>query len=582
MGLRGDATGAAATKSLAENSDGQTRVNAKARDPHKNRATLGAVRGCVATRKTSTPATCLSVFSARGGVAHVAAPDQPFAEVGTHRPGRRHHVFSIAKTNGLSLDALTRANPQVRDPAQIRVGQELNVPATEAVAAPVADPADAPLTGTPADPAVVTGARVRAAATDAGVRARLDATVPTSSGPARAALTSTGTLRRNAEGPAVTELQQQLNARGATLRVDGDFGRSTQAAVREFQRQNGLTADGIVGVDTRAAFAATASPRGATPPPAADVPAPPAGGAPDAAPPAAAPPAAAPPAAAPAPPMPTSGVMRSGAEGPGVEALQTRLNTLIGAGLRVDGDFGRNTRAAVENFQRRAGLEVDGEVGGATRRAMDEVQAGTRQLAAPGAQGGVAVPGRPDGPRSRTITAEGNTFRVHDMVRSEFGTRSTPGNRIISMDSNSASGRAGEILRPLVIIPNNATPQERQAAQASADAVARWLADNNPGQGRATTGLVRTTAENGRGIGGFFHTEFHSVNDTSALTTIRNNPQEYARIMAGTLGAIPGANFIVPHGNRTRFGPDPGAVGVDGSSEVGIAQAVIRNGFYSL
>ncbi|MCB9638266.1 MAG: peptidoglycan-binding protein [Myxococcales bacterium] len=57
-------------------------------------------------------------------------------------------------------------------------------------------------------------------------------------------------IRRGAEGPAVRELQEALNRNGAGLQADGDFGPRTQAAVRDFQRQNGLQADGIVGPRT--------------------------------------------------------------------------------------------------------------------------------------------------------------------------------------------------------------------------------------------------------------------------------------------------------------------------------------------
>jgi hypothetical protein len=181
------------------------------------------------------------------------------------------------------------------------------------------------------------------------------------------------------------------------------------------------------------------------------------------------------------------------------------------------------------------------------------------------------------GPGSRTITAEGNTFRAHDQTRAEFGKTSIVGNRIISLDSNSVRGRAGEILRPLIIIPNNATQAERKAAQASVNGVAKWLADNNPGERRATTGTVRTTAENGRGIKGFFHTEFFSVNDTKAVKMVRERPEEYARILAGTLGGIQGANFIVPHSPN-----DPGAVSTTGTTEVSIGRNIIRNGFFAL
>ncbi|HEY1100284.1 MAG TPA: peptidoglycan-binding domain-containing protein, partial [Myxococcota bacterium] len=90
------------------------------------------------------------------------------------------------------------------------------------------------------------------------MRGRLDTQVPAAAGAVQTALTSTGTLRRSQQGPAVRELQVQLNARGASLQVDGDFGRSTQKAVRDFQRRHGVDADGIVGQDTRAAFAMTA------------------------------------------------------------------------------------------------------------------------------------------------------------------------------------------------------------------------------------------------------------------------------------------------------------------------------------
>lgn len=266
-----------------------------------------------------------------------------------------------------------------------------------------------------------------------------------------------------------------------------------------------------------------------------------------------------------------------------VEALQTQLNEVAGAGLRVDGDFGKKTRAAVEGFQRRAGLEVDGEVGAETRRALDEVAAGTRQLApadappsAPPVTGGAA-----SGPSSRTIDVGGNEIRAHNLTRSQIDRRSVPGRRVISLDANSASGRE-EVLRPLVVIPNNATPAERRAAQQAADRVAQWL-NQNLGGDRATTGLVRTTAENGRGIGGFFHTEFHSVNDTPAVNLIKERPQEYARILAETLGQVPGANFIVPHGNRRGSTIDPGAVSRDGStSEIGLGRIIIQEGFFQL
>lgn len=413
------------------------------------------------------------------------------------------------------------------------------------------------------DAATARGARARAMSAGAGLAAQLSEAVTGAVSGAMAAaglsgaetkpLFSSGTIRRGSgDSMAVTDLQQQLNARGAELSVDGDFGPATEAAVQAFQREQGLQPDGIVGPLTRQAFRDTANTTTTGP----------VDGAGNA---------------------PSAGLLRKGAEGPPVEALQTRLNNVISAGLTVDGDFGNRTKAAVEQFQSRAGLDIDGVAGPRTMAALAEVEAGTRELDAAPPPGTGTGPARPNGPASKQVTVDGNTFDVHNMTRRDFGRRSVPGNRIISLDANSVSGRPGEVLRPLIIIPNNATPTERQAAQQAVDRMAQWINDNVPGS-RQTTGLVRTTAQNGRGLSGFYHTEFFSVNDTAVTNLVRNRPQEYARILGETLGQIPGANFIVPHGNINSRGiEDPGAVSANGSvSEVGLGRHVIEEGFKRL
>jgi peptidoglycan hydrolase-like protein with peptidoglycan-binding domain len=58
------------------------------------------------------------------------------------------------------------------------------------------------------------------------------------------------TLRQGDSGAAVSELQQLLNAKGINITVDGVFGNATRAAVVQFQQQNGLVVDGIVGTQT--------------------------------------------------------------------------------------------------------------------------------------------------------------------------------------------------------------------------------------------------------------------------------------------------------------------------------------------
>ena len=61
------------------------------------------------------------------------------------------------------------------------------------------------------------------------------------------------TLRRGSKGPEVREMQQLLLIYGEALPrygVDGDFGRETEAAVKNFQMAHGLVVDGICGPKT--------------------------------------------------------------------------------------------------------------------------------------------------------------------------------------------------------------------------------------------------------------------------------------------------------------------------------------------
>ena len=62
---------------------------------------------------------------------------------------------------------------------------------------------------------------------------------------------STETLKMGSRGTAVSNLQQRLKGLGYSIgKVDGIFGSQTQKAVKAFQKDNGLVADGIAGPKT--------------------------------------------------------------------------------------------------------------------------------------------------------------------------------------------------------------------------------------------------------------------------------------------------------------------------------------------
>ena len=158
-------------------------------------------------------------------------------------------------------------------------------------------------------------------------------------------------LRPGSTGSAVEQLQfwlstlAQYNAALPAVAVDGVFGKGTEAAVRTFQRQQGLTVDGVVGKATwdrlYRQFRSIQSDNGI-------------------------------PNAYPGTPL------RQGAKGQKVRLMQfwlkiarTMYQSL--APVTVDGVFGAATGAAVERFQRYFGLTADGVVGPRSWAKLHEV-----------------------------------------------------------------------------------------------------------------------------------------------------------------------------------------------------------------
>jgi len=149
------------------------------------------------------------------------------------------------------------------------------------------------------------------------------------------------TVRTGSRGADVKTLQTMLNTvANAKLGVDGIFGTNTRNAVRKFQSANGLSVDGICGPKTWAKLTAQYNA------------------------------AVAPPSATPSAPSTSYPMVQNGSRGSAVRTLQTMLNALQGAGLKVDGIFGSGTKAAVIKFQRANSLSADGICGPKTWAAL--------------------------------------------------------------------------------------------------------------------------------------------------------------------------------------------------------------------
>ena len=153
-------------------------------------------------------------------------------------------------------------------------------------------------------------------------------------------------IKLGSKGSDVKKAQQLLIAKGyscGTAGADGDFGAGTYNAVKKFQADNGLEADGIVGAKTWAALLKTEQPK----------------------------PEQTEPEKEPEKLVETTGstcivdlpIIRHGDNGFPVIAVQTLLSKHNFNVNYTDGDFGPDTLAKVKSFQKAKGLTADGIVG---------------------------------------------------------------------------------------------------------------------------------------------------------------------------------------------------------------------------
>ena len=146
-------------------------------------------------------------------------------------------------------------------------------------------------------------------------------------------------LRKGATGSSVKDLQTKLKKLGFyNASIDGDYGDTTVAAVKAFQKKYNLTADGVAGSETLKKLDSAyknADSNTST----------------------------------------DDDSLRKGATGTAVKTLQTNLKKLGFYTAYVDGSFGATTESAVKAFQKKYGLTADGVAGSATLKKIESVVA---------------------------------------------------------------------------------------------------------------------------------------------------------------------------------------------------------------
>lgn len=156
-------------------------------------------------------------------------------------------------------------------------------------------------------------------------------------------------IRSGTRGIPVLNLQKRLTELGYyTARMDGDYLAADIAAVKAFQKANGLKVDGIAGYETQALLYSDKAVPGpnaaATPTPSSTV-------------------------------APSLNILRQGDRGNEVTSLQQRLIQLGFLTGKADGSYGIATASAVVAFQKANGLVRDGVAGSKTLEKLYSTEA---------------------------------------------------------------------------------------------------------------------------------------------------------------------------------------------------------------
>lgn len=163
------------------------------------------------------------------------------------------------------------------------------------------------------------------------------------------------------------------------------------------------------------------------------------------------------------------------------------------------------------------------------------------------------------------------SFKIHtsDKVLSSSARKRIfrRGGVVVNLDTNWSRGGQTS---PMVVIPDNATAEQRSAAHEYATRIAevyeRELGSSLPPR-------VVTRNQNGRGRTATIHTEPFAVTDSKAVEYFSSDDglKEHAAILRDTLGQIQNVEISIPH-NPSRG--DYGAHGT-GTNEVKLARALI-------